>query len=244
MGADIHSMVEFQYAHSQNEWYALTDPIFDNAGYRGEPLGMNRPLPYRVEPVTSRNYTLFSKLADVRNGSMFGLSRDRVTPLDSPRGVPKDASKEWRRYVKQWGPDLHSTSYFTLEELEQFKADAKFADVLTRRGYLTGRDYLKLRRNGTEPESWSGGVGGGSLKVYEIPEASAMSIEDIEKIVAEDYHSDSPFAKHYFGAGWTSLLEDDYQELFDAMERMRSYFIDNGPIVSPSDVRIVFGFDN
>ena len=58
----------------------------------------------------SRNYYLFSILADVRNSG-------DVQPICEPRGVPKDASSGYLHMVDRWEGDGHSHSYFTLEEL-------------------------------------------------------------------------------------------------------------------------------
>lgn len=58
----------------------------------------------------SRNYYLFSILADVRNIG-------EVEPLDYPRGIPNDSSIGYLYKCDQWDSDAHSHSYFTLEEL-------------------------------------------------------------------------------------------------------------------------------
>lgn len=62
------------------------------------------------EAYWSRNYYLFSILADVRN-------RGDVEPISYPRGIPKDASTGYLYSVRRWDSDAHSHSYFTLEEL-------------------------------------------------------------------------------------------------------------------------------
>lgn len=74
---------------------------------------VERPAFYR-----GRNYSLFARLADVRNSG-------EEEPLDDARGFPDDVSDElaaegdWDK--KNGGPlratDWHSHSYFTLEEL-------------------------------------------------------------------------------------------------------------------------------
>ena len=64
-----------------------------------------------------RNYNLFSFLADVRNDGS-------ITPLDEPRGIPKDASDSYLWACKIWNGNAHSHSWFLLEEL--LKVDEKF----------------------------------------------------------------------------------------------------------------------
>jgi hypothetical protein len=65
------------------------------------------------EPYKERNYHLFSVLADVR-GSGIAISR--------PRGVPEDASPEYKKIARfgEKHSDWHSHSYFTLQELLNF----------------------------------------------------------------------------------------------------------------------------
>lgn len=58
----------------------------------------------------SRNYDLFSFLADVRNDGS-------IVPLDYPRGIPKDASDSYLWACNSWGNNAHSHSWFLLEEL-------------------------------------------------------------------------------------------------------------------------------
>ncbi len=65
-------------------------------------------VPYDEELYGSRNYSLFSILADVRGNEI---------PLDDPRGIPDDASYGYKYMCAAWGSDAHSHSYFTLEEL-------------------------------------------------------------------------------------------------------------------------------
>jgi hypothetical protein len=62
------------------------------------------------EPYDGRNYSLFSKLADVRS---YGNS----DPIDDPRGIPEDPSLFYTIKCNQWDGDAHSHSYFYLSEL-------------------------------------------------------------------------------------------------------------------------------
>ena len=56
----------------------------------------------------SRNYQLFSILADVRGD---------YSPIVEPRGIPEDASSGYKYMCDQWDCDAHSHSYYTLTEL-------------------------------------------------------------------------------------------------------------------------------
>lgn len=64
-----------------------------------------------------RNYNLFSLLANVRN-------YDDISPIDYPRGIPKDASQTFLYICKKWDINGHSHSYFLLSEL--LKIDSNF----------------------------------------------------------------------------------------------------------------------
>jgi hypothetical protein len=74
-----------------------------------------------------RNYSLFSKLANVRS---YG-GGDAIT---EPRGVPDDASDAYLYIVEQWKGDGHSHSYFTLTELLEYDWSdySLFRDTLER----------------------------------------------------------------------------------------------------------------
>lgn len=57
-----------------------------------------------------RDYRLFAILAGVRN---YGGEE----PLFEPRGIPGDASPEFRRLCEQWDGDAHSTGWLDLEDI-------------------------------------------------------------------------------------------------------------------------------
>ena len=65
---------------------------------------------------SGRNYSLFSRLADVR-------SYGECNAISDPRGIPKDASFGYKYMCEQWNGDGHSHSYFTLKELLEYDWD-------------------------------------------------------------------------------------------------------------------------
>lgn len=143
MGCDIHARAE---AFEDGKWQLL-EKVFEDpyAEYR-ENKDEKISSPYNM-----RNYSLFALLANVRNS-------DNIDPIDAPRGVPEDASKKYKKYIDQWGIDGHSHSYFTLEELLAFNCDR----IIDRSGIVSNEEYQKIKSQGC-PESWSGGVFGGSI---------------------------------------------------------------------------------
>jgi len=77
----------------------------DKWEYDGE-LGYN--VGWESRYYDSRNYQLFSILADVRGN---------YSPIVEPRGIPEDASYGYKYMCDQWDGDAHSHSYYTLTEL-------------------------------------------------------------------------------------------------------------------------------
>lgn len=58
-----------------------------------------------------RNYALFAKMADVRNGF-------EILPISQPKGLPSDISEVTSVYRDKRGTDGHSDSFLTLEEIK------------------------------------------------------------------------------------------------------------------------------
>lgn len=71
------------------------------------------------QPYISRSYGLFGLLANVRNYS-------HVPSIAESKGVPVDASEEYRNSVEYWDGDGHSHSYLTLEELLNYNYNQVF----------------------------------------------------------------------------------------------------------------------
>ncbi len=64
---------------------------------------------YTDTPYDGRNYVLFGVLAGVRG--------NEFNPIDYPRCLPNDVSKEIKDEHERWGIDAHSATYYTLDEL-------------------------------------------------------------------------------------------------------------------------------
>lgn len=61
-----------------------------------------------------RDYSLFSKLADVRT---YLRSDAKNNIIEQPRGIPTDASYSYKYICDKWDGEAYSHSYFTLTEL-------------------------------------------------------------------------------------------------------------------------------
>ena len=103
-----------------NKWLA-EHPDEDDEEYR-DPNWKSFHRRLVDHPYDQRNYALYSILADVRNGYGFAgvFTGMGFTPIAPPRGVPEDASPEYRAEVAAWGGDGHSHSWLTLKELQAY----------------------------------------------------------------------------------------------------------------------------
>lgn len=117
------------------------------------------------EPYSDRNYTLFAKLADVRNDG-------NVEALSEPRGIPEDASPEGRAFLEGWGVDGHSHTHFTLAEL----LEADFGGMVHADGTITVEQWEALRDSGQTPTTWSGATMGAAIRTF-TPEGYEAWVE-------------------------------------------------------------------
>lgn len=277
MGCDIHTMAEVRrkdYSKDADEngnypyrerWSAITADVFENPYFIEKRKIDEQNTPYTSIPYSGRNYDLFAVLADVRNGYGFAGSPtgDRIEPIADPRGVPDDASKRWVKYVERWGADLHSTSYFTLAELEA--AMPLLTQHQRKTGVLSEREYLRVRDEGGLPQQWSGGVGGGGIRVVSVEEYEAGERAEGQS-ASDPIPPDGPFgfggSKTYVQYVWETTLAGAAGYFIDtvmpALERVaprigkmtdaeNQAYWETGVDPRPADkeaVRLVFGFDN
>lgn len=138
MGCDIHLYVEYKKTvNGVTNWYSgdylMVNPYYGTDEYEFK---------YNIVPLyDDRNYDLFAILADVRNSC-------KNKYISSPKGLPKNITKETAREAFHWRYDGHSHSYLTLKELLDFKPEP-----IKRKGYLTKEDAAKLDM-GITPTNW------------------------------------------------------------------------------------------
>ena len=121
MGCDIHVHVEYKKdlftgydaenkPQYESKWicgdYFHKNPYFGSDEYEKEWS--------LVGLCDSRNYAMFSVLANVRN---YG----ETEYIDEPRGLPEDVTEMVKEDAENWGIDGHSHSYLTLKELIDFQ---------------------------------------------------------------------------------------------------------------------------
>lgn len=112
MGCDIHLFTERkQIILNQEKWINVDNWKLNPYYVKGNEDGED---PYKINPAyKSRNYTLFSILADVRNYA-------GNVPIHSIKGLPIDVSDIVKAENDRWGSDGHSHSFFTMKELYDY----------------------------------------------------------------------------------------------------------------------------
>lgn len=68
-------------------------------------------------PRVLRNYSVFAKMANVRNE----YREDDITPISLPKGIPEDATELTKYSYEYWKEDAHSMSWLDAGEIEQLE---------------------------------------------------------------------------------------------------------------------------
>lgn len=229
MGCDIHAFIEI-YDQEEKEWGCHSSPGI------------------------WRNYSLFSVLADVRNGYGFAAcdTGDRMNPIDDPRGLPDDVSMVINDDYESWGCDAHSASYLSLRELLDYDWD----QMSVERGIVSLGEYLAMKIEGRiTPRSYCGGTNQNVISLEQFQKNVDHLIEPIKKLVGYNVLK-TPEEKHeYIINAIRRILEVREQAKNCLMQWEESYrdlcedFLENVVVGmeglgDPDDVRLVFWFDN
>lgn len=146
MGCDIHPCIEIQndngeweHHDSKTEWWEKMD---HDPSLTYDTIHARRPNYLNI--LSDRNYTLFAVLADVRNyGSV------PITPLFANRDLPGDISDETEKDIGEEDQDLHSHTYFTVQELLDTDWDAVACrDEIA----LYADEYIQWKETGKVPD--------------------------------------------------------------------------------------------
>lgn len=167
-------------------------------------------------------------MADVRNGYGFAgvKTHEPIDPFFARRGVPSDASAEYLAEVESWDVDGHSHSFATVAELKA----APWNDVIIRhQGYLTVKEYERIRNSDKLPDSWCGGTSAHKVT------AQAYENNYRGRLTSTDDTFQSPmYILYVWDAPITEYVGDFVDNAIPTLEALGS----------PEDVRIVFFFDN
>ncbi|EAE1475538.1 hypothetical protein DX142_14555 [Listeria monocytogenes] len=212
MGCDIHLMVEVK-DRKTNQWTE-----YDVANGAVKYIG--------------RNYDLFAILANVRNGLGFaGIDTgDAFIPIASPRGVPKDASKNYLSFVEDWGIDGHSHSFLNLSELQNFDWHGQ---KNKHRGFLSQENYQEYKSTGK--------MFGCATDVYGFY-ILKISNKEMDSIIDNKVILDTNFS-YYTPIEWEeSYYESTIGFVDNVIPSLEKIATDCG--YTNEEVRIVFFFDN
>jgi len=213
MGCDIHIYTE---KWIDGEWQCI------DKKYKNEDAEEYDTPKYNREPIySSRNYRLFSILADVRNAF-------DIEPISYPKGLPDDVSDFVKEWSADWGVDGHSRSFLTVQELLDYKWNKPIDNF---GGYIHDGYYDEWAEKRGAPVGWCGYVGG--RDVIRITEKDYLKVRNKGKLDPSKYYyvfvewSETP--AEVVGSFYTKTIPQ-LKELCDAPDY--------------SDVRIVFWFDN
>jgi hypothetical protein len=230
MGTDIHLYVE---EYRDGEWREVLGPYVrkDSPDRRTwDPYWQYDRFDHGHPDPWARQYNLFAFLADVRNGTGFaGVSTGKpVTPQFPHRGIPEDTSycepeydeDGYRISGHEWLGD-HSFTYAYLDELLNAPWDMEFHS----QGTVNLTEYQVFKDKGI-PNSWSGGVYGGSTAHW--------SNEEFEKRIEDKVITQHDYTTVHWK--WKPLWKCNFHRW--VTETLKPMFED------PSQVRVLMGFDS
>lgn len=137
MGCDIHMYVEYK---RKNKSVWENGDYFTKGGTWAEEDGYERK-----ELHGSRNYTLFTTLAGVRD---YGEGSPMVA---EPKGLPEDVTDYVKQESDEDGCDGHTHSWLTLKELKDFQATEPRINYS---GMISPEQAKALDEEGKRPNSW------------------------------------------------------------------------------------------
>lgn len=247
MGCDIHMHVE---KREKGAWRFVAPkelgiPIYEDYGNEDGPNGFWE-VEERWEEETGaawepRNPNLFALLANVRNWN------ERIPPLDDPRGVPPDASSEYRNEVEEWGVDGHSHSYFTIAELREALTDRPvrqwgfFSDTRWIPGggvqlHSLHRIRTHIEQHGNPPDGVSYTTRPAPGVVYRLPSGESFYVPDTVPTPILSPEKMPTYELLEWFVPYRDLMPRFFYRLLDYIEEKIG--------LPPEDIRLLFFFDN
>jgi len=227
MACDIHIFAEVR---KDGRWEKVGH-VFPNPNHRPDEPESDWNRSRTDQPYLGSNYDVFAVLADVRNGyGVAGVPTGRgFKPIAYPRGVPADASPEYREYAAAWeqtGYPCHSHSWLTLRELLDYNWAGQSTIVYGPKTALE-RDYEHVVRTGTPP-----------------PPRMITEVAFVEVLTPGEYEDMLESGTREVGKRYAICepLEMTYLEC--ARDFVEGTLPELGKLGAPEDVRIVFFFDN
>ena len=222
MGCDAHPVIETLGA--DGVWTAVQSEAFQDYD--------NCPQPCRY--LGGRNYRRFSILYGVRN-----YGKHPITPLFADRGMPVDASVQAQEELEvKWSGDIHSLTYFTLEELMKVDWDSPAGTMFE--VTVFGDAYQYVLEHKRLPDDWVDDWGGDRNFVSEA-EMQLLLVAGAGMPTA----GSSALKEHKSGPVVDVLVAMSYYQIDPTIkDRLIPELTVLGAGISPDRVRIVVGFDN
>ena len=231
MGSDIHCILEVErsgqwiFHESQKHIrFFLCNGLFCH-----DAIGKEDCYGFDIDHnfYSSRNYDLFTILANIRNGRGFAGcdTGDDFEALSNPKGIPDNASWQYKKLVDRWDADGHSHSYFTWKEL---KATEEYWNKKTKkRGMVDVEGYDYYKKTGFPPDFFI--LGG----------AEVISSNEMDVICNNEEAKKASMKCTVIEWEETYKEASGIQEIFGALEK-----ISKEEKLTDEQMRIVFFFDN
>lgn len=148
MGCDIHMYVEYKRKNREKQDIWIHGDYFKpNPYYDGKDKDESKF--ERMELYGSRNYSLFSTLAGVRDYT------HSMIPVSEPKGLPKDICQYIKESYGDWAQDAHNASWLTLKELKDYQQSKP---IIKYTGLLSPIQLKEFDEKGVLPNSWCQGT--------------------------------------------------------------------------------------
>lgn len=242
MGCDAHPFVEikgvrsdkWRYKESKRGWWRKRELH----GWSYEELEKHRPS--YINFFGTRNYWLFGLIADVRNGMGF-------TPLFPSRGIPDDADTKTKKMIED-DSDLHSVTYFTLQELMDIPWDAPCVEMPIP---VFSDEYVEWKETGKLPDR-ADHADHATFRMVRSKIAREMHREVSEEEMLLLLMSTPPkklvkTVKDHYGSSvkcgpWVRMtVPRSHAQMFPELKEV---ITDLQALGHPDRVRIILGFDN
>lgn len=171
MGCDIHMYVEYKAKQKEVDTWFSGDYFKPNRYYDGKNDDESKF--ERIELHGSRNYSLFSTLAGVRDYT------ESMIPVSEEKGMPDDCCQYVKDQYEIWDGDGHTHSWLTLKELKDHQ---KTNPILKHKGLVHPQFLKAFDESGTIPEWWCQGTSESNYEWREWETENTTLVPLIEKL--------------------------------------------------------------
>ena len=268
MGSDIHAYPEV-YTDKTSPWswrrgdekrWRLAVPFKE---YDEECDEEYLIIPRGCDAGYFRNYDVFAQLGDVRNGVGFaGVDTGSgFIPMETAgNGIPSDVSEPVAREYERWGPDAHSATHFTLEQLLAYRDEVAKEEITEHRGVVSALTYYTYLKNGRPRGSVCGDISGSDIRKvsnkemnellgkYDLSEFFEEDKKTGEIVIEEERKKRSELPEELKGVytkiGWQQTYYESTKWFWDSFPGWLQWIGHNWYVDDPSKVRIVAWYDN